>query len=119
MLIFPETPRFLIRAGRWDEAVRAKCRLSGLPPNHPHVIEELEEIKGNFEHEMRMGPATYAQCWQGNNFRRTMLGIFMQAWQQRTYTFILVADYGQLLESTSSSTSDLVSSKQLGLKTPS
>ena len=83
MLFFPETPRFLIRAKKWDEAVRAKCRLSGLPPDHPHVIEELEEIRGNFEHEMSMGPATYAQCWQGNNFRRTLLGIFMQAWQQR------------------------------------
>lgn len=84
MFFFPETPRYLIKIGDWDGAVRAKVRLSGLPADHPVIRDELFEIKGNFEHEMRMGPATYAQCWQGNNFRRTLLGIFMQAWQQRT-----------------------------------
>lgn len=85
MFFFPETPRYLIRAGKWDEAVRAKVRLSGLPANHPHVQEELLEIKGNYEHEMQLGPATYSQCWQGNNLRRTLLGIFIQVWQQRIF----------------------------------
>jgi len=84
ILFFPETPRYLIRAGKWDAAVKAKARLSGLPENHPLIEEELNEIKANFEHEKASGPATYAQCFQGNNLRRTLLGIFMQAWQQCT-----------------------------------
>jgi MFS transporter, SP family, sugar:H+ symporter len=83
MLLLPETPRFLIRANRWDEAVKAKSRLSGLPIDHPYILEELNEIKANLEHEMILGPATYKQCWQGTNLRRTLLGVFMQAWQQR------------------------------------
>ena len=82
MFFFPETPRWLIKVGRWTDAVDAKVKLSGLPADHPVLLDELYEIKGNFEHEMSIGPATYAQCWQGNNFRRTLLGIFMQAWQQ-------------------------------------
>ena len=110
MLFFPETPRFLIRAGKWDEAVKAKVRLSGLPANHPQVQDELLEIKGKFEHEMRLGPATYKQCWQGNNFRRTMLGIFMQAWQQRMSFYLIPLI--QSLVSISFSITDQVFSKQ-------
>lgn len=85
MFFFPETPRFLIRAGKWEQAVAAKVRLSGLRADDPMVLDELYEIKGNLEHEMRAGPPSYKQCFQGNNFRRTMLGIFMQAWQQRKF----------------------------------
>jgi MFS transporter, SP family, sugar:H+ symporter len=82
MFFFPETPRYLIKRGDWNGAVRAKVKLTGLAPDHPLLLDELHEIKGNLDHEMNLGPGTYAQCWQGNNFRRTLLGIFMQAWQQ-------------------------------------
>lgn len=83
MFFFPESPRYLIKAGKWDEAVKAKVRLTGFPPNDPRLQEELLEIKGNLEHEMRLGEATYTECWKGLNLRRTLLGVFMQVWQQR------------------------------------
>jgi sugar porter (SP) family MFS transporter len=82
MFFFPETPRFLIKQGKWEEAIKAKVRLSGLPEDHPLLLDELHEIQGNLDHELSLGPGTYAQCWQGTNFRRTLLGIFMQAFQQ-------------------------------------
>jgi len=85
MFFFPETPRFLIKAGKEDEAVRSKVRLTGLPADSRIIKEELDEIKANYAWEMRQGPATYAQCWQGLNAKRTLLGIFMQAWQQCIY----------------------------------
>jgi MFS transporter, SP family, sugar:H+ symporter len=87
MFFFPETPRFLIRAGKWEQAIAAKVRLSGLKAEDPQVLDELYEIKGNLEHEMRDGPPSYKQCFQGTNRRRTLLGIFMQAWQQRILPF--------------------------------
>ena len=84
LLLLPETPRWLIRVGRWEDAVRAKVKLTGLPANHPTVQAELTEVKANLDHELSLGPASYKQCWQGTNLRRTLLGIFMQAWQQCT-----------------------------------
>jgi len=83
MFFFPETPRYLIKMGKWDDAVKSKVRLTGLPADSKIIKEELAEIKANYDWEMKQGPATYAQCWQGLNAKRTLLGIFMQAWQQR------------------------------------
>lgn len=83
ILFFPETPRYLIKMGKWDEAVKAKVRLTGFAPNDPRLQEELLEVKGNLEHELSLGKATYIECWRGLNLRRTLLGVFMQAWQQR------------------------------------
>jgi MFS transporter, SP family, sugar:H+ symporter len=83
MLYFPETPRYLIKVGQWDRAVEAKMKLTGLKQDDPRLQEELLEIKGNLEHEMRLGEATYVECWRGLNLRRTLLGVFMQVWQQR------------------------------------
>jgi MFS transporter, SP family, sugar:H+ symporter len=84
MILFPETPRYLIRNGQWEAAVRAKVKLTGLPQNHPLVQEELLEVLGNYQHETQDGQtSTYKECWQGTNLRRTLLGIFMQVWQQR------------------------------------
>jgi MFS family permease len=85
MFFFPETPRYLIRVGKWDAAVASKVRLTGLRPDSPLIQEELEEIKANYEWEKTQGSATYADCWRGLNRKRTLLGIFMQAWQQRNY----------------------------------
>lgn len=93
MLFSPESPRYLIRAGKWEKAVRSKVRLSGLPADHPLVQEELLEIQGNYEHELRLGKPSWRECWKGNNRRRTLLGIFMQIWQQCNsafFSFILI-----------------------------
>ena len=88
LIWFPETPRFLIKAGKWDQAVKAKMTLTGFKEDDPRLQEELLEIKGNLEHEMRLGEATYAECWRGLNLRRTLLGVFMQVWQQRIHPLI-------------------------------
>jgi MFS transporter, SP family, sugar:H+ symporter len=87
MCYFPDTPRNLIRKGKDMDALKAKCQLTGLPPTHPEVLEELLEIKGNLQHEMSLGPATYTECFRGLNLKRTLLGIFMQVWQQRISPF--------------------------------
>jgi MFS family permease len=115
LFFFPETPRYLIKVGKWDEAVKAKCRLTGLPPDHPHVLRELSEVKGNLEHELESGEATFAQCWQGTNLRRTLLGVFMQVWQQRNSHFITLR---QSPASTLSSTTVQCSSPLQGSKIP-
>jgi MFS transporter, SP family, sugar:H+ symporter len=85
MFLLPETPRYLIKVGKWDDAVKAKTRLTGLAPDHPLVLDELAEIKGNYEHELNMGQSGYKDCFKGTNLRRTLLGIFMQAWQQGNF----------------------------------
>ena len=55
MLILPETPRYLIKRGRQDQAAKSLSRLRRLDVNHPALVEELAEIQANHEYEMLIG----------------------------------------------------------------
>ena len=47
MFILPETPRFLIKRGRYELAAKSLSRLRHLGVNHPVLVEELAEIQAN------------------------------------------------------------------------
>ncbi|KAF2722251.1 general substrate transporter [Polychaeton citri CBS 116435] len=82
MLILPETPRFLIKSGQDDKAYKSLTFLRRLPRDHPAIISEHEEIKGNYAYELSLGSASYVECFKGNIGKRTMTGIGIQALQQ-------------------------------------
>ncbi|KAL0955380.1 hypothetical protein HGRIS_001628 [Hohenbuehelia grisea] len=87
MMCLPESPRFLIKRGRDEDAAKALSRLTSLPPNDPVVENELDDIRANLESERALGESSYADCFkQGHNkiALRTLTGIFIQAWQQLT-----------------------------------
>lgn len=84
MLFLPETPRFLIRKGRYDAAAQSLAKLRRLSLDHPALIEELEDIRAHHEHEMAIGSASYISCFRKPLRKRLFTGIMLQAFQQLT-----------------------------------
>ncbi|KAI9818286.1 MAG: High-affinity glucose transporter rgt2 [Phylliscum demangeonii] len=84
MLILPETPRFLIKQGRPEQAARSLSRLRRLDVSHPALIEELAEIEANHQYELSLGKATYVDCVRGTLGKRLATGCLLQALQQLT-----------------------------------
>lgn len=87
MSVLPESPRYLIKRGRDQDAQRALARLLSLHPEDPEVETELNDVRANLRAEEELGSGSYLDCFkQGPNkiLTRTMTGIFLQAWQQLT-----------------------------------
>jgi len=81
MACFPESPRFEFRHGKVDSARRTLSRLYGIPENHVRIIEEMNEIREQFEAE------TEGQKWHEfltapRMFYRIALGMVLQSLQQ-------------------------------------
>ncbi|PBK72410.1 MFS monosaccharide transporter [Armillaria solidipes] len=87
MLFLPESPRWLIKKGRDDQAAVSLSRLTGLPADHPDLEADIIEIRANLEEEQAMGETSYLDCFRNTKNRmalRTWTGILIQAWQQLT-----------------------------------
>jgi sugar porter (SP) family MFS transporter len=82
MLILPETPRFLIKQDRHEEAIRALARLRRMDINDPALVAELAEIQANHEFELRLGKASYLEIVKGSLGKRLATGCAVQALQQ-------------------------------------
>jgi SP family sugar:H+ symporter-like MFS transporter len=84
MLLLPETPRYLIRSGKFDKAHKSLGRIRRLPADHPAVIKELQEVKANHEFEQSIGQASYLDCFKPPILKRQFTGMALQALQQLT-----------------------------------
>ncbi|PIG87430.1 high-affinity glucose transporter, partial [Aspergillus arachidicola] len=76
----PESPRYLIYRGRFDEAEQVLRSLS----NHPDTIPyEVELLKAQAEEQKELHKATSIwDCFRGSNRRRTIIAIGVQVLQQ-------------------------------------
>ena len=84
MIFLPETPRYLIRNGRYDMAAQSLSKLRRLSPDHPALLEELNEIQCNHEFELSIGSASYLACFRKPVRKRLLTGCCLQALQQLT-----------------------------------
>jgi sugar porter (SP) family MFS transporter len=87
MSFLPESPRYLIKRGREEQAKRALARLISVSPDDPQVELELGEIRANLRAEEELGESSYLDCFRNTHNKilfRVMTGIFLQAWQQLT-----------------------------------
>ena len=84
MLILPETPRYLIKSGKIEQAIRSLAKLRRLPEDHAAIVDEIEEISANHEYELSLGKATYLDCFRGNIGKRQLTGCLLQGLQQLT-----------------------------------
>lgn len=82
MLVLPETPRYLIKRDRHEDAIKSLARLRRIDVNDPAIIEELSEIQANHEFELRQGNATYLEILRGTIGKRLVTGCAVQALQQ-------------------------------------
>ncbi|KAK1032788.1 hypothetical protein LTS16_016851 [Friedmanniomyces endolithicus] len=90
LLLLPESPRYFVKKGRLDLAMKALARLRGQSVQSEGVLDELAEIQANFEYEQRLGEVTWLGCFSGSvltggsNARKVFIGTLLQMFQQWT-----------------------------------
>lgn len=87
-----ESPRWLARQDNWEKATAVLCRVSNLPPDHPYIRMELDEMAEQLELERRLvGGASFwdlqREMWtiKGNR-NRALISIGLMVCQQMTGT---------------------------------
>lgn len=85
MMLLPESPRWLARMDRWEEAhdVLALVHAKG-DRNHPFVALELQDIRDMCELERTFKNVTYLDLFAPRMINRTLIGLFTQIWSQLT-----------------------------------
>jgi SP family sugar:H+ symporter-like MFS transporter len=85
LIFLPETPRYLIKIGKDEKAAKSLSRLRRLHIDNPYLIDELAEIKANYEHELSIGESSYRQFLTWHTLgKRLMTGCLLQSLQQLT-----------------------------------
>ena len=86
MLFVPESPRYLIEAGKHDEARRSLARVNKCPIDSPFTQHEFDLIEASIEEMKAAGSASWGELFTGKPAmcRRTIMGIMIQSLQQLT-----------------------------------
>ncbi|KAJ4360160.1 hexose transporter hxt5 [Didymosphaeria variabile] len=87
ILFFSETPRFLFRHGKEEEAKQTMCKVYGVGENHYGVHLELEEIRMKLAEETNRGTAIqeWFRMWKAPKMAyRLAIGMGLQMFQQLT-----------------------------------
>ncbi|ODV96779.1 hypothetical protein PACTADRAFT_48593 [Pachysolen tannophilus NRRL Y-2460] len=86
MLFMPESPRYLIKKGRLDDARASLAKVNGVPFDDPAIFSEVEELDAAVQYETSLGKATWSELITGKpkiGFR-VITGIILQSLQQLT-----------------------------------
>ncbi|KAK4160179.1 putative permease [Cladorrhinum sp. PSN259] len=92
MLLCHESPRWLARQDRWEETKHILSNIRNLPPDHPYIQDEFQEIVDQLENERRLiGNASYwdlqKEMWTiPGNRKRALISITLMVCQQMTGT---------------------------------
>lgn len=87
MLFLPESPRYYVQKNNIQFALASLSKLRRLPDDDPDLIEELVEIKANYDYEMSFGKTTVWDCFRLGGGRhkqklRIITGMGVHAFQQ-------------------------------------
>jgi len=85
----PESPWWLIRRGRRDDAVRSLQRLSNKEVDHVQVATFIQHTV-NLERDLDFGK-TYVDCFKGVDRRRTEISVV--AWCSQTFVGFIIQGY--------------------------
>ncbi|PKY04056.1 general substrate transporter [Aspergillus campestris IBT 28561] len=92
MLLCNESPRWLAKQDRWEEARSTLSRVRNLPPTHPYVDAEFQDIANQLESERQLiGGSSFWDLMKEmflitGNRNRVLLSIFLMICQQMTGT---------------------------------
>lgn len=87
MFFLPESPRFLIMKGKIEQAYKSQAKLNWTTIDDQTVDADIKQIMANIELIPKNSSSTYADCFKmgpQKNLLRTLVGVFLQAWQQLT-----------------------------------
>lgn len=92
LVILPESPRWLCKKDRWDEAKDVLTLVHGNGnPNSPWVHREMQEIREMVEFERANADVSYFELLKPNMINRTSIGVFTQIWSQLTGMNVMVS----------------------------
>ncbi|KAA8644825.1 hypothetical protein EYZ11_007930 [Aspergillus tanneri] len=92
MLLCNESPRWLAKKDRWEDARATLSRVRGLPATHPYVDNEFQDIVQQLEQERNLiGGSGFwdlmKEMWLiPGNRKRALISIFLMVCQQMTGT---------------------------------
>jgi len=87
LIFLPESPRWLIKRGRHEEAAIALARLNSSDKDSALVRSEMADVQTNLDIELSHGTGSYIDCFklgERKNLQRTLTGIALQGLQQLT-----------------------------------
>ena len=89
LFMLPESPRYLVKKGKPEAALKALARVRGQPTDSPYLLAELAEIQANYDYERRITSTSWLDLFRGglrpsSNFRRVLIGTSLQMFQQWT-----------------------------------
>ena len=84
LFFLPESPRWLARKDRWDEAHQVLILVHGHGEDSAFVRRELQDIKDMCEFERHHADVSYLELLKPHMINRTHIGIFTQIWSQLT-----------------------------------
>lgn len=91
LVFLPESPRWLCKKDRWDEAKDVLTLVHGKGnPNSPFVHREMQEIREMVEFERANADVSYFELLKPNMINRTSIGVFTQIWSQLTGMNVMV-----------------------------
>ncbi|CEN61587.1 hypothetical protein ASPCAL08240 [Aspergillus calidoustus] len=92
MLLCNESPRWLAKQDRWEEARATLSSVRNLPSTHPYVEEEFQDIVRQLEFERQLvGGSSFLDLLKemfliAGNRKRALISIFLMVCQQMTGT---------------------------------
>ena len=89
LFLLPESPRYLIKRGKPEAALKTLSRVRGQSPDSPYLEVELAEVQANYDYEMRISSTSWLDCFRGgfrssSNLRRVLIGTSLQMFQHWT-----------------------------------
>ncbi|KAI1762857.1 general substrate transporter [Hypoxylon sp. FL1150] len=85
LTVLPESPRWLAKHDRWEEAQNVLILVHGQgDPRSALVAKEIAEIREVVEFERRNADVSYFELFRPNMINRTHIGVFTQIWSQLT-----------------------------------
>lgn len=86
MLFVPESPRYLVEVGKFEEAKRSLGKSNKVTVDDPALLSELDEISAGVEAEKLAGNASWGELLSRKTkvFQRVLMGVMIQSLQQLT-----------------------------------
>lgn len=87
MFFLPESPRYLVMKNHIDRAFKSQAKLNSTTTDDENVTNEVNRMVTNMRSMSKHSSSSYIDCFKmgpQKNLIRTLVGIFLQAWQQLT-----------------------------------